>query len=142
METTLDDHHKTVARSCLEGALENTMAFPDIVGALMKAGFESYAVDFRRQTATYYLPDGDSIELPTHPIDAPIAPALDRARMQAAILEAQQQIPGYTYKGFCEKAAAAGCAGYIVSFSGRRALYLGRTAETHTEPFPNAPPGR
>ncbi|WP_293780352.1 hypothetical protein [Sphingosinicella sp.] len=31
---------------------------------------------------------------------------------------------------------AAGCAGYIVSFSGRRALYIGRTAEIHVEPFP------
>ncbi|MEQ8934722.1 MAG: hypothetical protein RIE56_02890, partial [Amphiplicatus sp.] len=59
------------------------------------------------------------------------------ARMQAAIREAQQQAPGYTYKGFCKKAADAGCAGYVVSFSGRRALYFGRTAETHVEHFPN-----
>ena len=57
--------------------------------------------------------------------------------MQAAIREAQQQVPGYTYKGFCEKAVLAGCAGYVVSFSGRRALYVGRTAETHVEHFPN-----
>ena len=55
----------------------------------------------------------------------------------AAIREAQQLIPGYTYKGFCSKVAAAGCAGYIVSFSGRRALYLGRTGETHVEYFPD-----
>ena len=32
----------------------------------MQAGFEAYAIDFRRATATYYLPDGDSIVLPTH----------------------------------------------------------------------------
>jgi hypothetical protein len=30
----------------------------------------------------------------------------------------------------------AGCAGYIVSFSGRRVVYVGRTAEVHTEYFP------
>ena len=42
-------------------------------------------------------------------------------------------IEGYTYKGFCEKAVQAGCAGYIVSFAGRCALYFGRTAQTHTE---------
>ncbi len=45
-------------------------------------------------------------------------------------------MPGYTYRGFCEKAAAAGCAGYLVSFSGRRALYFGRDGATHVEPFP------
>jgi hypothetical protein len=31
---------------------------------------------------------------------------------------------------------AAGCAGYIVSFLGKQALYYGRTAETHVEHFP------
>ncbi len=49
----------------------------------------------------------------------------------------QLLVPGYTYKGFCRKVAAAGCAGYIVSFSGRRALDIGRTAETHVELFPD-----
>jgi uncharacterized protein YbcV (DUF1398 family) len=133
----MDDHQKTIARTCLEAAEGNTMAFPQIVGALMDAGFESYAIDFRRGTATYYLPDGESIELPAHRVDAPIAAAFDTACMQAAIREAQQQVSGYTYRGFCEKAVSAGCAGYIVSFSGRRALYIGRTAETHIEHFPN-----
>jgi hypothetical protein len=41
------------------------------------------------------------------------------------------------YKGFCEKVLAAGCAGYIVSLAGRRAVYFGRTAETHVELFPS-----
>jgi hypothetical protein len=31
---------------------------------------------------------------------------------------------------------AAGCAGYIVSFTGRRAVYFGRNAEIHVECFP------
>ncbi len=113
------------------------MAFPQIVKTLMDAGFESYAIDFRRAAATYYLPDGESVALPAHRVDAAVAPAFDTACMQAAIGEAQQQAPGYTYKGFCEKAVLAGCAGYVVSFSGRRALYVGRTAETHVEHFPD-----
>lgn len=133
----MNENQRTVARTCLEAAEKNTMTFPQIVGTLMQAGFESYAIDFRRATATYYLPGGESIELPAHRVDAPITPAFDTTRMQAAIREAQQQVPGYTYTGFCEKAVLAGCAGYIVSFSGRRALYVGRTAETHVEHFPN-----
>ncbi len=133
----MDDHKKSVAKTCLEAAEGNTMTFPQIVGTLMQEGFESYMIDFRREAATFYMPDGDSVELPTHRIGVPVAPAFDAALIQAAIKEAQQLVPGYTYKGFCRKAASAGCAGYIVSFSGRRALYFGRTAETHVEHFPD-----
>lgn len=133
----MDDHKKSVAKTCLEAAEGNTMTFPQIVGTLMQEGFESYMIDFRREAATFYMPDGDSVELPTHRIGVPVAPAFDAALIQAAIKEAQQLVPGYTYKGFCRKAASAGCAGYIVSFSGRRVLYFGRTAETHVEHFPD-----
>ncbi|MDR3376279.1 MAG: DUF1398 family protein [Ancalomicrobiaceae bacterium] len=132
----MNDRQIAIARSCLEAAETNAKSFPEIVGSLMDAGFEGYAVDFRRATATYYLPDGASAELAAQAVATPVAPSLDGARLQAAIREAQQLVPGYTYRGFCEKAAAAGCAGYVVSFSGRRALYIGRTAETHVELFP------
>jgi uncharacterized protein YbcV (DUF1398 family) len=132
----MDTRLTKIAQSCLEGAETDTMTFPQIVGTLMQEGFESYAIDFRRATATYYLPDGDSVVLPTHRGEVPIAGALDSAAVQAAIREAQQLVPGYTYAGFCAKVMAAGCAGYIVSFTGRRAVYFGRTAETHVEHFP------
>jgi uncharacterized protein YbcV (DUF1398 family) len=125
-----------IAESCVQAAESGSMAFPEIVGTLMQAGFESYAVDFRRSTATYYLPDGDSVVLPTHRHHTPIAEALNVAALQAAIKEAQQSGPDYTYLGFCEKVMAGGCCGYVVSFSGRRVVYFGRTAETHVEHFP------
>jgi len=133
----MNESQKDVAKACLEAAEQNTMTFPQIVGSLVEAGFESYVIDFRRATATYYLPDGDCIQLSAHLVDAPIALAFDTEGMQAAIREAQQQVPGFTYRGFCEKAVSAGCAGYLVSFVGARVLYVGRTAETHVEHFPN-----
>ncbi len=133
----MNDPQKAIARACLEGAQSDTMNFPEIVGTLIEAGFEGYAIDYRRATATYYLTDGKSIVLEAHAVSTAIAPKFDVSLIQAAIREAQQQVPGYTYRGFCEKAASAGCAGYIVSFSGRRALYIGRTAEIHVEHFPN-----
>ena len=133
----MDDQKKAVAKDCIRGAEDNTLAFPQIVGTLMQEGFEGYAIDFRRGLATYYLPDGDNVEVPTHKMDVPVAPSFDSVRIQTAIKEAQQLAPGYTYLGFCEKVVSAGCAGYIVSFSGRRALYIGRTAETHVEHFPD-----
>jgi len=133
----MDHRRKAAAEACLAGAEANTITFPEIVSMLIREGFEGYAIDFRRCSAIYYLPDGDSVECPTHRIDHPVAAAFDQPLLQAAIREAQQLVPGYTYKGFCEKAASAGCAGYIVSFSGRRVLYYGRTAETHVELFPD-----
>ncbi|QNT70478.1 DUF1398 domain-containing protein [Defluviicoccus vanus] len=133
----MDNHKRSVANACREGAEDNSMTFPQAVRTLMQEGFEGYAIDFRRALATYYTADGDSIDVPTHKIDVPVAPAFDAMRVQAAIKEAQQQVPGYTYLGFCKKVASAGCAAYIVSFSGRRALYIGRTAETHVEHFPD-----
>lgn len=126
-----------VARGCLAAAESNTLTFPQIVGTLLQEGFEGYAIDYRRGTATYYLPEGDSVELPTHRIETPVAATFDAARVRAAIKEAQQMAPGDTYKGFSSKVTAAGCAGYLVSFLGRRVLYFGRTAETHVELFPD-----
>lgn len=124
------------ARICLEGAETNSMTFPEIVGALMQSGFESYVVDFRLARTTYFLPAGEYIELETHRSDGPVGQGFDATSLKDAIREAQTLAPGYTYKGFCSKAKAAGCAGYIVSFLGRRALYFGRTAEVHVEHFP------
>ena len=132
----MEDHLKQIAEECLRGAETNTMTFPQIVGLLMQEGFESYSIDFRRAKAIYYRPDGDSVELPARRHQATVAQSFDNTPIQAAIREAQQLVPGYTYDGFCRKVMDAGCAGYIVSFSGRRAVYFGRTAETHVEHFP------
>lgn len=133
----MNEQQMQTAQKCLEGAETNAMTFPQIVETLMEAGFESYAIDFRQATATYYLPDGACTRLSARRVDGPIALTFDAALLQVAIREAQQRVPGYTYKGFCRKAVAAGCSDYIVSFSGRRAVYIGRTAETHVEHFPD-----
>ena len=133
----MDAETIVVAQACLDAAAGDRMSFPQIVGALIAAGFESYAVDFRRSSATYYLADGDSVELATQAVTTPVAARFDAPAIQAAIGEAQQMVPGYSYRGFCEKVAAAGCAGYLVSFLGRRAVYVGRTGETHVELFPD-----
>ncbi len=70
----------------------------------------------------------------------PVAERFDASVVKEAIHEAQALVTGYTYKGFCAKVAGAGCAGYLVSFIGRRVLYYGRTGETHTEYFPGTQP--
>ncbi len=107
---------------------------------LAEAGFDGYAVDFRRSIRTYYMPDGDSIELATEPTLTLVAERFDAAVVKEAIREAQALVPGYSYKGFCAKVARAGCAEYVVSLLGKRVLYYGRTGETHTEYFPGTKP--
>ncbi|MFN4095962.1 MAG: hypothetical protein ACK4GG_04280 [Sphingomonas sp.] len=126
----------TIARACLAGAEANRLSFPEIVGALIDAGFDGYLIDYRRNAATYYLPDGTAFDLPTHVGTSPVTAAFDGAAVRAAIAEAQADGPGYTYLGFGEKVRVAGCAGYLVSFPGRRVLYFGRSGETHVEHFP------
>jgi uncharacterized protein YbcV (DUF1398 family) len=133
----MDSQKTVVAESCLRAAETGSLAFPQIVKTLMDAGFESYVIDYRRGTATYFLPSGDSIELSAPALRGAVAANFDSKTIEAAIREAQANAPGYTYFGFCSKARAAGCAGYLVSFLGRRVLYFGRSAETHVEPFPS-----
>lgn len=132
----MNDRALAIATACLKSAEENTKTFPEILAILSNEGFEGYEIDFRRGSATYYTTEGGCIVLESHKLGQPIAPAFDTPALQAAIREAQQKVQGYTYLGFCKKASAAGCASYVVSLAGRRALYIGRTAETHVEHFP------
>ena len=133
----MDAQLMAVARDCLDAAYDGTMAFPDIVGTLTRSGFESYMVDYRRNTTTYFLPDGDSVVLENRPSDGTVAAAFDAAGIAAQVRWAQANPPDYSYGSFCTHVKALGCAGYIVSFSGRRVLYFGRTADTHVEWFPD-----
>lgn len=129
---------KDLARATHEGAELDTMTFPHSLQLLMGAGFDGYAVDFRRSARTYYLPSGDVVEFVSAWQAERVAEYFDAAAVKAAIEEAQALVPGYTYKGFCTKVAVAGCAGYLVSLLGKRVVYFGRTGETHTEYFPGS----
>ena len=132
----MDTQKITIAQNCLNAAYDNTMAFPDIVATLIKAGFEGYVVDYRRGTTTYFLPDGDNAELKNPLSEGAVAPRFDPAGVAMQVKWAQANPPDYSYTAFCKNVKASGCAGYIVSFLGRRVLYFGRTAETHVEHFP------
>ncbi|HRI69813.1 MAG TPA: hypothetical protein PK156_36540 [Polyangium sp.] len=132
----MDTQRTAIAQKCLNGAYDNTMSFPDIVGTLINAGFEGYIVDYRCGTATYFLPDGDHLELENHSSEGTVAAQFDPAGIAAQVKWAQANPPDYSYRAFCKNVKAMGCAGYIVSFLGRRVLYFGRTAEMHVEHFP------
>jgi uncharacterized protein YbcV (DUF1398 family) len=132
----MTEQQTDTARTCLLAAYAGSMTFPAIVGALIDAGFEGYDVDYRRSTATYFHSDGESVQLALPHPAAPIAAAFDATAIERAVRDAQRNAPGYTYAGFNATVQASGCAGYMVSFLGRRVVYFGRTAECHVEHFP------
>lgn len=132
----MDAQHVSIAQDCLNAAYEKTMSFPEIVGALIKSGFEGYVVDYRRNTTTYFMPDGTNVVLENRPSEGAVASDFDQAGIVAQIKWAQSNPSDYSYAAFCKNVKALGCAGYIVSFLGRRVVYFGRTAETHVELFP------
>ena len=132
----MTEDQAAVALETLIGAENDALSFPECCARLIAAGFERYSVDYARATRICYLPDGDSILHETHGVAAPIGTVFDVPAIRAAIAEAQANGPDYSYLGFSEKVVAAGCTGYLVSFPGQRAVYSGRTGETHVEHFP------
>ncbi|MDE2301327.1 MAG: DUF1398 family protein [Sphingomonadales bacterium] len=132
----MDAERTDIAKMCLDGAHDGSLSFPEIIGKLISAGFDGYAVDYLRNSQTYYLHDGDCADLDMPHHSGSVAAVFDAAAVQALIRWAQANAPDYSYAAFCERVKAAGCAGYLVSFPDRRVVYYGRTAETHVEMFP------
>jgi len=132
METSV----RTIVDECSKGSEDGSLTFPQVLAKLVEAGIEGYYADLRRSTKTYYTTRGGALEVAAAVVAAPVADAFDAGRIEAAVR--QSQAGAHTYRAFCEKVMAAGCAGYLVSLPGRRAVYFGRTAETHVEHFPPA----
>lgn len=133
----MDAEHIAIAETCLHAAHDGSLSFPEIVGRLIGAGFEGYTVDYRTNNQTYYLPDGEHVTLPMPGSPGKVEAAFYPQGVERMVRWAQSGAADYTYEGFSEGAKKAGCAGYLVSFSGRRVVYFGRTAETHVEHFPS-----
>ncbi len=132
----MDAQRTAIAQNCLDGAHDGSIDFPAIVAMLIAAGFDGYLVDYRRNTSTYYLADGDSVVF-DNPRDADVvAKTFDQPGIAGQIRWAQAKPADYSYAAFSRNVRGMGCAGYLVSFSGRRVLYFGCTAETHVEIMP------
>ncbi len=123
-----------VAETCTAGSDGETMSFPEVVGALMAAGFERYHADLVRAEKIYFQPDGASHLTPAAPVDGGFGAAFEAAGVEAAVRAIQANRIGY--RRFCEDIAGAGCVGYHVSLAGGRAVYYGRSGESWVEPFP------
>lgn len=132
----MDSQVKGLVEACTRNSDEERVTFGEVVGQLLAAGVERYHADLLRAEKIYYMPDGESHCVANHALAVAPAAAFSPDGVDAAVRAIQQG--RIRYRGFCARIAAAGCVGYIVSLAGRRAVYYGRTGESHVEPFPAA----
>lgn len=130
----MDEHVKAVVRACTIGSDTEQLTFGEVVIKLMEAGVERYHADLTRAEKTYYMPDGSSLVVPSKSVQGIVAESFSADGVDAAVRAIQGGQIQYTE--FCERIAAAGCVDYTVSLTGRRAVYCGRTADSHVERFP------
>ena len=131
----MQDSTLCTIRSTFDDSNAGRLHFGQVIGQLVSAGVESYHVDYRCGRSTYFLADGESLDLTFEKSAEGIADAFDGDAVLAAIRGAQQgQV---MYPEFKTRTQRAGCAGYTVWIAGRHVTYFGRRGETHVERFPD-----
>lgn len=118
----------------LQQTLDGEITFPQVVGACIEQGLESYHVDLVRSEYRYYHPSGESFQTKVdYPHNNP-QKEFSAEKVIAAIRASQAgQIK---YKQFIDQILAAGCVYYITYITGKKVVYFGRNGEAHTEHFP------
>lgn len=124
------------------GSIAETVNFPTVVGKLIDIGAEGYRCDLYRREKTYYMPDGRTHVEPEPELDpaefngARIAREFSEEQIKSALKAVQTG--SITYVEFLRRIMKAGCVGYQVCISGKRALYFGRAGEVYVETFPGS----
>lgn len=126
---------KSVIRDTFDASNDGRIHFGQVVGNLLGADVESYAVDYRACRATYYMPCGETLTLEMEAPTVNITGDFSASAIKTAILGAQRG--EVMYPAFKLLSQAAGCIGYTVWLTGRHVTYYGRKGETHVEHFPN-----
>lgn len=136
----MDAEQSKVIHDCIRGSIDGSLNFPQIVDRLSRIGVERYHADYTRQETTYYLANGGSLVVPAPHDPHPTAIEFSAKGVEAAVRQSQND--EHTYPDFVRKTMEAGCVGYFVQLTGRRALYFGRTGDIHEERFPAPPESR
>lgn len=131
----MPSHAHDIITSTFQDSSQGRIHFGQVIGLLASVEVESYHVDYRSGRATYFLPDGQTVDLAFERPEHGIAEAFDGDKVREAILGAQQG--KVMYPTFKKLSQQAGCVGYTVWISGRQVTYFGRRGEMHVERFPN-----
>jgi hypothetical protein len=76
--------------ACAAGSLSGSLTFPQIVERPTAIGIERYHADDSRQEITYYLPDGDSLVVPSPHPHHPTAAEFTASAVEAAVRQSQR----------------------------------------------------
>ena len=126
---------REVIQSTFDASNQGRIHFGQVVSQLIAAHVESYQVDYRAGRTTYYVPDGESMDLHFDRPEVAIADSFDADAIRAAIRGAQEG--SVMYPEFKRLSRRAGCVGYTVWIAGRHVTYYGRKGEVHVERFPD-----
>jgi uncharacterized protein YbcV (DUF1398 family) len=132
----MDSETQRLIDRCVAASHAGTGNFGEQIALLSQHGVESYHVDFRARTATYYAAAGDPYRVGIEPPQQAIAASFDTEALVAAIRGSQQG--AVQYPEFMQRALRAGVVAYTVWIAGRHVSYYGRRGETHVERFPGA----
>ena len=132
----MDTKTTAILQECTKRSDENSISFPEVVAKLMHAGVERYHADLRRSERTFYMPNGESFIVGAHPVEGDPAQTFSADDVAAAVKTIQQG--KIDYAEFCRRIVAAGCIDYIVSITGSRTTYFGRSGDNYVERFPRA----
>ncbi|UYO92560.1 DUF1398 domain-containing protein [Pollutimonas sp. M17] len=131
----MNESTQSIIRETVQASVEGRIHFGQVIGQLVTAGVESYLADYRAHRIVYYLPDGQTLDVPLDMPDIVIADNFDAHALQAAIRGSQRG--EVRYPEFKRLSSEAGCIGYTVWIAGRHVSYFGRRGETHVEKFPD-----
>ncbi len=131
----MHSNSEQLIREAAEGSATGRLHFSEVVGLLVRADVESYAVDYRARRTTYFLRSGEWLDIPLDMPQVAIGEAFDTGAIQAAIRGSQQGV--VRYPEFKRLSAEAGCVGYTAWLAGRQVTYVGRRGEMHVERIPN-----
>ena len=130
MNTSIQDAIKKCSLESSAGLL----TFSEVLGRLIEIGVESYYVDYRQQSTTYYLSNNESVPMSIDVPSIDIPAEFKKADVVLAIRGAQSD--KIRYPEFLKLTMTAGCMGYMVWITGRCVSYFGRQGEIHVEHFP------
>ena len=122
-------------RESFSASNEGRIHFGEVVQQMMEVGVESYSVDYRGHSATYYLDNDEALTVTMEATPVPIGQDFDAKALREAIRGAQTGV--VMYPEFKRLSMMAGCIGYATWISGRHVTYYGRKGETHVENFPS-----
>ncbi len=128
--------NQQVIEEVIGKALARKIAFPELLGTLMKEGVEAYHVDFLRDEFRYYARNGESLALSVALTHDGVAAEFSATELEKINKRVQAGEAGYA--DFVREAPAIGCAYYIVYLYGKKVRYFGRDGDEYIQYFPGA----